>query len=135
MRHEVLALIKYRLEKAREDFESAKLLYENKHYAQALNRSYYSIFHATRALLAIDNLDSKRHSGIIGYFNQSYIATGKIEKEYYKILVGSQRVRERSDYDDFYVVAVEDVILQIKNAELFITKIENTISSIINQNN
>mgnify|MGYP002348618270 CR=1 FL=1 len=133
MQHETLALIKYRLEKAKEDFESAKLLHENKHYAQALNRSYYSIFHATRALLAIDNLDSKRHSGVIGYFNQNYIATGKIEKEYYKILVGSQRVRERSDYDDFYVVVVEDVAMQIKNAELFINKIENLISDIIKE--
>ncbi len=132
MQHEISELIKYRLEKAKEDYKSAKLLLENKHYAQALNRSYYSIFHATRALLAIDNLDSKRHSGIIGYFNKYYIATGKIEKEYYKILVGSQRVRERSDYDDFYVVVVEEVALQIKNAELFIKKIESVISDIIN---
>lgn len=31
MRHEILELIKYRLEKAKEDYESAKLLHENKH--------------------------------------------------------------------------------------------------------
>lgn len=69
---------------------------------------------------------------IIGHFNKNYIATGKIEKEYYKILVGSQRVRERSDYDDFYVVAIDDVNLQIKNAELFLKKIESFISDVIN---
>jgi len=68
MRHEILELIRYRLDKAKEDYESAKLLFENKHYAQALNRSYYSIFHATRALLAIDDLDSPKINNIISDF-------------------------------------------------------------------
>lgn len=54
-------LSKYRLEKSKEDLLSSKLLFENGFYKQSVNRSYYSIFHATRALLALDKFDSKKH--------------------------------------------------------------------------
>lgn len=42
------ALSKHRLQRAKDDFESSKLLFENNKLAQSINRSYYSIFHATR---------------------------------------------------------------------------------------
>ncbi len=41
-----------------------------------------AIFHAVRALLALDKFDSQKHSGIISYFNQKFIKTGKIEVEF-----------------------------------------------------
>lgn len=69
--------------------------------AQSVNRSYYAIFHAVRALLAFDKFDSKRHSAIIEYFNQHYIANGKIGKEYYKMLASAFDTRIKSDYQDF----------------------------------
>ena len=34
-------------------------------YESAANRSYYAVFHAMRAVLAFDEIDMKRHSGII----------------------------------------------------------------------
>ena len=61
-------LSEYRLSKAKQDLLAAKLLFDNNHFAQSLNRSYYAIFHAVRSLLAYDKFDSKKHSGIISYF-------------------------------------------------------------------
>lgn len=119
-----LELSDYRFARAEEDLKSARILFENFLYKQAVNRSYYAVFHATRAILALDNFDSKKHSGIIAYFNQNYIATGRIESKYSKILMSAQKVRNNSDYDDFYVINKEEVATQLSNAALFLQRVE-----------
>jgi len=90
------------MEKSREDLLSAKLLLDNNCITQSINRSYYIIFHAVRSLLAYDVFDSKRHSGIIAFFNQNYIKQGEVSSEYFKILTSAETIRHDSDYDDFF---------------------------------
>lgn len=46
MQHKQMILSQYRLERAKEDLETARLNYTNGMYKAAVNRSYYSIFHA-----------------------------------------------------------------------------------------
>ena len=63
----------YRMEKSKDDLSVAKLNLDNEKCSQAINRSYYAMFHAVRALLALEKFDSKKHSGIISHFNEFYI--------------------------------------------------------------
>jgi uncharacterized protein (UPF0332 family) len=125
----IKTLSRYRLEKAKQDLETAKMNFEHDMLAQSANRSYYAAFHALRALLAYDIFDSKRHSSILGYFNKNYIATGKIEQEYYRIIASAFDIRTRSDYHDFYIVAKDDAKEQLLNVERFIKMIESYIDS------
>lgn len=74
----IIALSKYRMDKANDELETSKIMSDNKKYSQSINRSYYAIFHAVRSLLALRKFDSSKHSGIIAYFNQHYIKSGKI---------------------------------------------------------
>ena len=98
----VIDLSNYRMEKAREDLETSEILFNNKKYSQSINRSYYAMFHAVRALLAYDKFDSKKHSGIISYFNSNYIKTGNIEIEYSKMLTTAFKIRNDSDIKIFF---------------------------------
>jgi len=120
-------LSKYRLEKAKEDLETAKINFDHDMLAQSVNRSYYAAFHALRALLAYDIFDSKRHSSILGYFNKNYIANGKIDQDYYRIIASAFDIRTKSDYQDFYIVAKDDAREQLLNVERFIKMIETYI--------
>lgn len=120
-------LSRHRLERARDDLESARLLSENNKFSQSINRSYYSIFHSTRALLALEKLDARKHSGVISYFNKHFVKTGKIEKEYSKILMDAQDFRNDCDYDDFFVVSKEEAEAQITWATKFLNRIEQYI--------
>ena len=61
----VIDLSKYRLETAKDDLGTARKNYEDERYRASVNRSYYAIFHALRALTALDQFDSGKHSGII----------------------------------------------------------------------
>ena len=128
MEADKLVLTKYRMEKARECLLDAKKALEENRLANSINRSYYSMFHATRALLAMDSFDSKKHSSIIGYFNQHYIATGKIDHSYHQMLANSFRVRNKTDYDDFYVVSKDEAIQQLDNAGVFTEFMEKYIT-------
>lgn len=42
-------------------------------YKTVANRSYYAVFSAMRAVLALDSFDSKKHSGIIAEFRRRYL--------------------------------------------------------------
>ena len=128
MDDKIRALCAYRLNKAKEDLETARIALNHNKYSQSVNRSYYAIFHAVRALLAVERFDSKKHSAIISQFNQLYIATGKIDKEYYKLLASAFDIRNKSDYQDFYVVSKTDAAEQVANAEKFLTEIEQYIN-------
>ena len=65
----------YRLDKAKETLNGAKILYDNKNYSGAINRAYYSIFYAMKAILALEKKDFKRHKDVVGYLNKNYVHT------------------------------------------------------------
>ncbi len=128
-----IILSKYRFEKAKEDLLSAKINLDNGLIKASINRSYYAIYHSIRSVNALDGFDSKKHSGVIAYFNQHYIHTGKFKKGIYSIISTAYRIREKSDYDDFYVASIEDAKEQLKNAEYFIQLTEEFLNIIYKQ--
>ena len=124
-------LCKYRLERARECLKSAILLRDLGDYASSANRSYYSIFHAIRAIMALDGEDRKKHSGVIAYFQEKYVKTEIFDKDYSYIIKNAFQIRQESDYDDFCIISKEEVDEQLENAERLIAKISEFIKNII----
>ena len=123
------ALSNVRLEHADECISAAKSLLESENYKSAANRAYYTVFHAMRAVLAFDKIDMKHHSGIIDEFRRLYIKTGIFDAELSKIISVLSDSRNDSDYDDFFIVSKEEVAEQIKDAELFLEKIKEYVST------
>ncbi|MCU0287269.1 MAG: HEPN domain-containing protein [Acidobacteria bacterium] len=121
------------MEKARDDLAVSKLNLENKKFSQSINRSYYSMFHAVRSLLALKKYDSKKHSGVISFFNQYFIKPEYIESEYFKILTNAFKIRNDCDYDDFYIACYDDAKKQYDHAERFINRIEVYIKTILEE--
>lgn len=54
-------------------------------------------------------------------------AKGTFDKKYSKIIKGAERMRNRSDYDDFYIVSKDDTQKQIEDARQFIEELEGFI--------
>lgn len=124
-------LAQYRYKMAVEKLEAAKLLKEKKFYKDSISRSYYAIFTAARALLAIEKKDSAKHSGIISLFNRYFVKTELIDKNYSKILAKAKIYRERGDYGDFSIVSSAEVDEQIENAEEFLKEIKKYIDNLL----
>lgn len=125
----VTDLSKYRLETAKDDLATAKKNFEDARYRACVNRSYYAIFHALRALTALDQFDSGKHSGIIAYVNQHYVKGGVFDKGFSKLIDSAYRLREKADYEDFYIVAIEDAQKQIEKAEAVLAAVEAYIQT------
>lgn len=126
-----LDLSRYRLKQAMQCIHSAEVLYDIEDYKGAANRSYYSIFHAIRSLLALELVDFKRHSAVISYFRKNYIKTGIFKVELSDIITEAFDIRTDSDYDDFYIVSKEDIYIQINNAKFFLEEVEKYIKLVI----
>lgn len=126
-----LDLAKYRIDKACNHLKSAEILFTSGMYDDSLGRSYYAMLAAARALLALKQLDSKKHSGVISLFNQHFVKTGIVDKVAGKQLGKARVNRESSDYVDFYVTSREDAQIQLETAKTFLTAVEAAFQKVI----
>ena len=120
----VIDLSKYRLDKAKENLSIAKKLYADDALEFAQNRAYYAAFDAMRAVNALDGFDSSKHSGVQAHFNQAHVKTGDFSGNVSKIIKSVAQLREKSDYEDFYIPSKEETEQSINNVKEFVEMIE-----------
>ena len=130
---EIITLSNYRLEQAKDNLEEAIVLFENNKYKGATNRAYYSIFHAVKAVLALEYTDFKKHSSVIAYFNKEYISKNIFPRELGKLVSEARFYREKSDYVDFYIITREECKTQIETAKMAIDLVSEYIEKRFNK--
>lgn len=125
----------YRLNKAKETLETARMIFnEGKDFSSANNRAYYAIFYAIRAVLAIEEIDFKRHKDVLAYFNKEYVNKGIFPKMIGRKISQAQRIREDSDYDDDYEPSLEKTEQQINTAQELIDLVEEYVDNYYKRN-
>lgn len=120
----------YRLERAKEEYETAELLYRENKFLASNNRAYYSIFYSIRAVLAMEKVDFKRHKDVLAYFNKNYVKTEIFPRQIGRKIVLASKVREDSDYDEEYEPSSETTFLQIQTAKELIELVEAYLSKL-----
>ena len=128
MEGSVIELSKYRFETSLENLEDARIMFEHGRYKNALNRAYYSIFHAIRAVTALDGFDSSKHSGVIAFFNAHYVKTEIFPKDLSRIIREASENREKADYLDFFIASKAEAKKQIDRAEEFTDTIKGFLT-------
>ncbi len=123
-KQEIIDLSKYRLEKAQSMMAAALRDQADHDQASANNRAYYCIFHAMRAVLALEQKDFKKHSAVISIFIQSYLKTDILPRKYGGLITNASLIRNKSDYEDFYCCSVEDTKRLIEGAEAFLLDVK-----------
>ncbi len=98
-------------------------------YRGAANRSYYAIFHAMRAVLAYDGIDMRHHSGVISEFRKRYLKTEILDKELSKTISDLFDIRTDCDYDDFFIVTQEEILIQVERAATFLNAIREYLKT------
>ena len=76
MDEQTRVLIEIRVDRAREDMETARELVDLGRYRAAVNRAYYAIFGITTALLLTEKIERSKHTGVesalIQHFTEIY---------------------------------------------------------------
>ncbi|MBI5374103.1 MAG: HEPN domain-containing protein [Candidatus Schekmanbacteria bacterium] len=124
MKEEVKALIKYRLERAYESLDEAKLLLEQEHANTFVNRLYYACFYAVSALFVMNGLSSSKHSGVRSLFHKNFVKSALIEQELGKFYDRLFNRRQKGDYADFVRFDVSEVSDWYEKAKEFVETIE-----------
>lgn len=120
--------MKYRLEMAEERLHSSKVLLEAGSYKDSIGRSYYAMFTAVRALLAMEGQDFPKHAGVIAYFQKEFVKTGKVDRKYSKYISQAFQIRNNTDYADFFIVSAQDAKEQYEKAKEFLKVIVKYLS-------
>ena len=110
----------YRLKQAEESLKASENCFENGFYKDSINRSYYSAFYSVKAVLAFETVDFKRHKDVVVYFNKEYVATGLFPRNFGRRLGTLKQLREKSDYDDFYIASKSMAAEQIETSKLIL---------------
>ena len=120
-------LVRYRIERARETLEDARILAESYRWNACVNRLYYACFYAVSALLLQTGLSSSKHTGVRSLFNRHYVKPQKIPRNIARIYNDLFERRQESDYMDF--VAFEEAQVQpwISEVETFVEHIINLV--------
>ena len=117
-------LVLYRIETAKSDVKSAKILLEAGEYRGANNRAYYGIYHTISAIHALDGNAYKRHKDALANFNKAYVKTKIFSRELGRKISEAVEIRHASDYDDFYIATREEAEEQIETAKELLRQIE-----------
>lgn len=66
---------------------------------------------------------------MIAHINQFYVKTGVFDRDFSKMIDSAFRLREKADYQDFFVVSVEEAQDQIDKAEKVLSIVETYVKS------
>lgn len=115
------------LNQAEEELNASYVLFEKEFYREAISRAYYSMFHATQAILILKEIYPKSHKGVIQKFGEEFVKSGILEKKLGHILSQAESMRLKADYDVGVKITKEECEEILDNCEFFIKKIKDTI--------
>lgn len=102
-------LVKYNIEKSKQAIEDVEFLMDSNKLYLAANRIYYGIFYMLSALALKHKFSTKNHGQLIGWFNQNFVKTSRIDKKYSNILRLSFELRSDADYDVLKIFNKEEI--------------------------
>jgi uncharacterized protein (UPF0332 family) len=125
------SLCDVRMAKAQEFLEDAQANYHEGRYKTSINRSYYAVISAARALLILEGINPLTHEGLITMLSLRFIKprilpTAIIKK--FKILLSR---RTDVDYGDFDSTTARDAKDSVKLAQeilLAMDKVRNKLT-------
>jgi uncharacterized protein (UPF0332 family) len=127
-----LALVNYRLQRAKETLKEAETMIEKGFYNAAVNRYYYACYYAVIALLLKNDIMPQTHQGVKQMFALHFIRTGIIDNKYSQFYSQLFNDRISGDYDDFLLYNYDKVSPLGLKAEDFILTIEKELINFIN---
>jgi len=118
------ALIRYRMDRARETLVEAELMAQAGHWNACVNRLYYACFYAVTALLLRHNLSASKHSGVRSLLNRHFVRTGAISSTLGMLNRDLFESRQQGDDQDLIRFAEQEVRPWIPEAQNFVACIE-----------
>lgn len=113
-----------RLERAREELQTAEENIANGRFRAAVSRCYYAMFYMASAALFSQSVQRSKHSGVESAFAEHLIKSGQIETEYSRSYQRVRRLREEADYAERVEIDEMTARQSLVEAKGFVTRVE-----------
>jgi uncharacterized protein (UPF0332 family) len=121
--------ISLKLKKADALMSEIPVLLQNQFYDTAINRIYYSCFHATKALLLTKDLTPKTHSGVVSFLHQHFVQPGLFDEKQASFFSKIMQERNEDDYSDFLIKSFDSVKDFIEPAKSYLDYVKRLIGN------
>lgn len=122
-------LIKYRIARAKDTLDDARILANSEKWNSAINRLYYAAYYAVIALLLDSDLKPTSHNGAKSNFSEYFIKSGKLDKKFGLIFSQLFTWRQKGDYDDLFDFQKDKVLPYFEPVEKLIAEIEKLVAN------
>lgn len=117
--------IQDKIEEAEQKLETAQLLQDNQKYEDAVSRAYYSMFHAAKAVLILEDSRPKTHAGTASELGKLF--RERIDPELIADFSRLQQLREDADYEASNYIDEETGEDAICSAEKFLNAVKQLV--------
>jgi len=119
------ALIRLRLENAREILQDAHTLHESDGSPRSIvNRAYYAMYYAALALLVTVDRNPSKHTGVMAFFDKEFVKNNIVSKELGRMLHEAFESRQEGDYTDYTKIDRRKATEILMSADEFFNFIE-----------
>ncbi len=130
---ESIRLAELEIKNSRERLEAAELLLKNGKIADSINRAYYAMFHAARALLFLYGIEPKTHEGVIREFSRIIVEEKIMDRKFAKNFRHAFETRESVDYRVGVFFDQEEAEEAFNKAKEFIENVIEVIEKIVKE--
>jgi uncharacterized protein (UPF0332 family) len=125
----IRAYAQLRLDRAREELETARDNIAHGHFRAAVSRAYYAVFYMASAALFSRSVQRAKHSGVESAFSQYLVKPGDIEPEFSQLYQRARRQREEADYAE---EPIDEVAARqtLADAERFVDRLERFLRGV-----
>ena len=119
---------------AEECLDEAKNLLLSGLYRGTVSRAYYSMYHASMALLLTKRIAPKKHAGVLRVLGLEFVNKGYIEEVYAESYKFALDVRQKADYGVEFKIDKETAEEIVNSAEVFLRRVAKAIDEIESRN-
>jgi uncharacterized protein len=125
--------IQLKMSKSRALLAEVEVLMQHKFYITAVNRLYYSCFHATKSLLLTKDFVPKTHSGVVNMLHRHFVQNGSFDFSHASFFSRLMQERIEDDYSDSMIVTAAEVQDFIPPAHEYVAYIGKLIDQYLHQ--
>ena len=134
MKDMFLDLAKYRIQRAFENKADAELLLKSERLSESVNRIYLANFYGVKSMLATKMQDYNKHQKVLNNFQENFIQTGEVPREYGQIVDHSYRSRDDSDRHEQMQLTRQQAVTLIEESGKFLCFVREYLKQIILSN-
>ena len=134
MKDMFIDLAKYRIQRAFENKGDAEILLKSNNLVDSVNRIFLANYYGVKSLLATKMKDSPKHQQVLRIFQENFIQTGEVPKEYGQIVDKSYRSRDEGERTEQLQISAREAEILLEECERFLSYVREYLKQFILSN-